>query len=88
MNNGTETNTGIKTRTQARINETCALIGDGPASILAGLVRGYRSNEISGEKAGEVFLALKKCVEDAQANYHAAIAQPEPRASTKPRVVL
>lgn len=78
----------IKAKAQDRVNEACALIGDGSSSILTALVRGYREGAISEEKAGEVFHALKKCVEDAQANYFAAIRQPEARVSTKPRVVL
>lgn len=80
--------TGIKARTQARINEAAALIGDGQASILAGLLRGYRTGEIPKEKAQEVFNALRSCIGDAEANYHAAILLPEARASLKPRVIL
>lgn len=78
----------VRSKAQERVDEACRMIGDGTSSILSALVRGYRENAISEAKAGEVFQALKRCVDDAQANYHAAIAQPEAKVSAKRRVEL
>lgn len=78
----------IKSKAQGKVNEICAEIGDGTNSLLQILVRGFRTQAISQEKAQEVFNAIRACVGDAESNYHAAIAQPEAKVSLKPRVIL
>jgi len=78
----------IKGKAQLKIQEIFMAIGDGQNSLLQYLVKGYRAGGIPEAKAVEAFTAIKACVDDALANYHAAIAQPEPKAQVKPRLVF
>lgn len=81
-------NKEIKNKAQVKIDDICAALGDGQNSLLQILVKGYRKGAISPDKAQEVFNAVRACLGDAEANYHAAIAQPEPKAQLTRRVVL
>lgn len=72
---------------QRRFDEICRLTLDGDKNLTALLVKACRAG-MPQEKAKEIFQALRVLAGDAHATFDAAIAQPEPKVGTKPRVVL
>jgi hypothetical protein len=77
----------MKGKAQRAFEEICLEIVDGQGSFTQLLVKAYRAGH-DPEKARGAFAALMACVQDAQQIYESAIAQPEPRVSTKSRVTL
>jgi hypothetical protein len=77
----------LKGKAQGRFDEIARLMLDGEHSLTQLLVKAHRVGH-ERNKAEAAFIALKQCVSDAEATYHAAIAQPEPKIAVKSRVVL
>jgi len=77
----------MKGKAQAQFDTICADILDGQGSLTALLVKAYRYGHPK-EKAEECFTVLFHMLEDARDTYNAAIAQPEPKISSKSRIVL
>lgn len=74
-------------KAQGKADEIQRLILDGEANLALLLVRCYRRG-LPEAKCLEAFTALETCIAEARGTFSAAIVMPEPKISTKQRVVL
>lgn len=79
--------TAIRGDVQRKVDEICRFILDGENNLTQHLVKGYRAG-LSAEAAAKVFDGIESCLQDARETYRAAIAQPEPKIRSAPRVNL
>lgn len=78
----------VKAQAQSRLDEINRLIVDGPNSLTQFLVKAYRAESVTEDKAEKAFAAIQSAIEDAWKTYQAAIKQPEAKVTAKSRVTL
>lgn len=77
-----------KTKIRETFDEIAAQVIDGQRSLCARMVRAYRIGALPDDKAQYLFGELQKLIQDCEATYAAAIAQPAPKVSLKSRITL